>query len=177
MAQMGSALLAIGPAQPGPALRRGFLVAMPVGVALFLEFGLDSPTKGAIATGALLAGFVALDAPARVRAAWQAAVAPLIGIAAALGVLTGGSPWLAIPAIALVGAAAGYCFSVSPRLSLVGLSVALSMVIAQGLPLDASDALGALLLSTAGGLLQPLFSFLAWAVGDRGAEEEPRPGA
>ena len=51
---MDNPLLAIGPARPGPALRRGFLVAIPVGVALFLEFGLDSPTKGAIATGALL---------------------------------------------------------------------------------------------------------------------------
>jgi hypothetical protein len=162
--------LAIGPAQPGPALRRGFLVAIPVGAALLLEFGLDSPTKGAIATGALLAGFVALDAPAKVRAAWQAAVAPLIGIAAALGVLTGSSPALAIPAIALVGAAAGYCFSVSLRLSIAGLSVVLSMVIAQGLPLEASDALPALLLSTAGGLLQPLFSMLVWAASDRTEE-------
>jgi hypothetical protein len=170
MAQMDHVLLAIGPAQPGPALRRGFLVAIPVGVALFLEFGLDSPTKGAIATGALLAGFVALDAPARVRAAWQGAVAPLVGIAAALGVLTGSSPGLAIPAIAVVGAAAGYCFSVSPRLSIAGLSIALSMVIAQGLPLAPSDGLGALLLSTAGGLLQPLFSTLVWAGGDRAEE-------
>ena len=85
------ALFAIGPSEPGPALRRGALVAIPVGVALLLELGLDSPTKGAIGTGALLAGFPALDAPARTRAAWQAAVAPLIGLAAALGVLTGSS--------------------------------------------------------------------------------------
>jgi hypothetical protein len=83
MAQMDNPLLAIGPARPGPALRPEFLVAIPVGVALFLEFGLDSPTKGAIA---------------------------------------------------VVGAAAGYCFSVSPRLSMAGLSITLSMVIAQGLP-------------------------------------------
>jgi uncharacterized membrane protein YccC len=79
---------------------------------------------------------------------------------------------LAIPAIAVVGAAAGYCFSVSLRLSIAGLSIALSMVIAQGLPLDASDALGALLLSTAGGLMQPLFSILAWAARDRAEEGE-----
>ena len=108
--------------------------------------------------------------PARVRAAWQAAVAPLVGLTAALGVLTGSSPALAIPAMALVGAAAGYCFSVSPRLSIAGLSVALSLVIAQGLPLDAADALPALLLATAGGLLQPLFSMLVWAAGDRAEE-------
>ena len=52
-----SPLFAIGPSEPGPALRRGFLVAVPVGLALILELGLDSPTKGAIGTGALLAGF------------------------------------------------------------------------------------------------------------------------
>ncbi len=165
-----SPLFAIGPAQPGPALRRGLLVSVPVGIALFLEFGLSSPTKGAIATGALLAGFTALDAPARARAAWQAFVAPLIGLAAALGVLTGGSAALAIPTMLVVGVAAGYCFAVSLRLSIAGLSVALSLVICQGLPLDASDALPALMLATAGGLLQPLFSLLVWAAGDRSEE-------
>jgi hypothetical protein len=165
-----SPLFAIGPARPGPAVRRGFLVAVPVGVALFLEFGLDSATKGALATGALLAGFPALDAPAKVRAAWQAIAAPLIGIAAALGIATGVSPALAIPAMAVVGAMAGYCFSVSLRLSILGLSVALSLIISQGLPLEASDALPAMALATAGGLLQPLFSILVWAAGDRTEE-------
>jgi hypothetical protein len=165
-----SPLFAIGPSEPGPSLRRGFLVAIPVGAALFLEFGLDSPTRGAIATGALLAGFAGMDAPAKVRAAWQAAVAPLIGLAAALGVLTGGSAALAIPAMAVVGAAAGYCYAVSLRLSIAGLSVALSLLIAQGLPLDAGDALPALPLATAGGLLQAAFSLLVYAAADR--EEE-----
>ena len=165
-----SPLFAIGPSEPGPALRRGLLVSVPVGAALFLEFGLDSPTKGAIATGALLAGFTGMDAPAKVRAAWQAAVAPLIAISAALGVLTGASPLLAVPAIAIVGAAAGYCFAVSLRLSIAGLSVALAMVISQGLPLEAGDALPALLLTSAGCLLQPLFSLIVYAAGDR--EEE-----
>ncbi len=59
-----SPLFAIGPSEPGPALRRGALVAVPVGLALLLELGLNSATKGAIGTGALLAGFPALDAPA-----------------------------------------------------------------------------------------------------------------
>ncbi len=145
-----SPLFAFGPSEPGPALRRGALVAVPVGLALLLELGLDSATKGAIGTGALLAGFPGLDAPARTRAGWQAATAPLIGLAAALGVLTGSSPFLAVPAMALVGAAAGYCFSVSLRFSIAGLSVALSLLIAQGLPLDAADTIPALLLATAG---------------------------
>ena len=167
-------LFAIGPSAPGPALRRGALVAMPVGVALLLELGLSSPTKGAIATGALLAGFAGLDAPARVRAAWQGAVAPLVGLAAALGVLTGSSAYLAIAAMAVVGALAGYCFAVSLRLSIAGLSVALSLLIAQDLPLDIGDVVPALLLATAGGLLQAAFSLCVWACAERGGEERAR---
>ena len=162
-----SPLLAIGPSQPGPALRRGALVAVPVGLALLLELGLNSASKGAIGTGALLAGFPGLDAPARTRAAWQAAVAPLIGLAAALGVLTGSSALPAIAAIAVVGAAAGYCFSVSLRLSIAGLSIALALVITQDLPLGLGDIGPAFLLATAGGVLQAAFSACVWIVGDR----------
>ncbi len=168
-------LFAIGPGEPGPALRRGALVAVPVGVAMLLELGLDSPSKGAIATGALLAGFPGLDAPAKARAAWQAVVAPLVGIAAALGVLTGSSAVLAVATMAVVGAAAGYCFSVSLRFAIAGLSVALSLLIAQGLPLDTADALPALLLATAGGLLQAAFALCIWVAWDR--EEDRAPNA
>jgi hypothetical protein len=165
-----SPLLAIGPSEPGPALRRGALVAVPVGLALLLELGLSSASKGAIGTGALLAGFPGLDAPARTRAAWQAAAAPLIGLAAALGVLTGSSALPAIVAIAIVGAAAGYCFSVSLRFSIAGLSVALALVIAQDLALDLGDIGPAFLLATAGGLLQAVFSVCVWIAGDRSEE-------
>jgi hypothetical protein len=167
-----SPLLAIGPSEPGPALRRGALVAVPVGLALLLELGLNSASKGAIGTGALLAGFPGLDAPARARAGWQAASAPLIGIAAAIGVLTGSNAFLAVATLAVVGALAGYCFAVSLRLSIVGLSVALSLLIAQGLPLDAADLLPALLLATAGGLLQATFSLCVWVAGERTEEGE-----
>lgn len=162
-----SSLFAIGPSEPIPTLRRGFLLAVPIGLALILELGLSSSTKGAIGTGALLAGFPAMDAPALPRAAWQAAAAPLIGIAAVLGVLTGSNAFLAIAAMAVVGAAAGYCFAVSLRFAIFGLSVALSLLICQDLPLDLGDALPALLLATAGGLLQAAFSLLVWAIGDR----------
>jgi fusaric acid resistance family protein len=165
-----SPLLAIGPSEPGPALRRGALVAVPVGLALLLELGLNSASKGAIGTGALLAGFPGLDAPARTRAAWQGAAAPLIGLAAALGVLTGSSALPAIVAIAIVGAVAGYCFSVSLRFSIAGLSVALALVIAQDLPLDLGDLGAAFLLATAGGLLQAAFSLCVWVAGERSEE-------
>jgi hypothetical protein len=108
-----------------------------------------------------------MDAPAGPRAAWQAIVSPVIGLAAALGILTGSSALLAVPAMAVVGALAGYCYAVSLRLSIAGLSVALSLLIAQGLPLDAGDALPALVFATAGGLLQALWSLLVYAAGDR----------
>jgi hypothetical protein len=165
-----SGLLAIGPSAPGPALRRGALVAIPVGIALLVELGLDTSSKGAIATGALLAGFPGLDAPARTRAAWQAAAAPAIGVMAALGVLSSQSALGAVLTMAVIGAAAGYCFAVSLRLAIAGLSVALSLLIAQGLFLSPADALPALLLGTAGGLLQAGFSLCVWAAGDHDGE-------
>ena len=166
-----SPLLAFGPSPAGPALRRGALVAVPIGVSLGIEFGFDAPTQGAVAIGALLAGFPGLDAPARPRAAWQAATAPAIGAAAALGVLSSQSAPLAVLAMGLLGAAAGYCFSVSLRLAIVGLSVALAMVIAQGLFLAPADALPALVYATAGGLLQAAWSLLVWAAADRAPDD------
>jgi hypothetical protein len=166
-----SPLLALGPSAPGPALRRGALIAVPIGVALGIELGFDAPTKGAIATGALLAGFPGLDAPARPRAGWQAAAAPAIGLAAALGVLSSQSAPLAILAMGLVGAAAGYCFSVSLRLAIAGLSVSLSLMIGQGLFLAASDAWPALLYATLGGLAQALWSLIVWRLADRTEED------
>ncbi len=167
-----SRLLSIGPAQPGPALRRGALVSVPIGIALIVELGFNSPTQGAIATGALLAGFPGLDAPAGPRAAWQAATAPIIGVAAALGVLSSQSAVLAVLAMGLLGSAAGYCFAVSLRLAIAGLSVALALVIAQGLFLAPSEAWPALLYVTCGGLTQALWSLLVWVFVDRAADEE-----
>ncbi len=39
-----SQLFAIGPAAPGPALRRGALIAVPIALALVFEFSLDWPS-------------------------------------------------------------------------------------------------------------------------------------
>jgi Fusaric acid resistance protein-like len=166
-----AALFSIGPAPAGPAIRRGFLLAVPVGLSLVLELGLGAPTKGAIGTGALLAGFPGLDAPARPRAAWQAACAPAIGLAAGLGILSSQTAPTAVLAMGLLGAAAGYCFSVSLRLALYGLSVALGLLVAQGFFLPVSDVPQALLYVTVGGLLQASWSLLVWAAADRSDED------
>ncbi|HET6997245.1 MAG TPA: FUSC family protein [Solirubrobacterales bacterium] len=167
-----SPLFAIGPSEPGPALRRGALIAVPIGISLAIEFGFDYPTQGAIATGALLAGFPGLDAPARPRAAWQAIAAPLIGIAAAVGILSSQSAPVAVLAMGLLGAAAGYCFAVSLRLATLGLSISLALMVAQGLFLPVSDAAPALLYATLGGLMQAAWSLLVWVFADRTPDDE-----
>jgi uncharacterized membrane protein YgaE (UPF0421/DUF939 family) len=166
-----SPLFAIGPSEPGPALRRGFLLAAPIGLALILELGFNAPTKGALATGALVNGFPGMDAPARPRAAWQLATAPLIGLAAAFGILTSQAAVAAVLGLGLVGLAAGYCLAVSLRLAIVGLTVALATLIAQGLFLPAADTGPALLYATVGALTQVAWSLLVWLAADRAADE------
>jgi len=166
-----SPLFAIGPSEPGPAIRRGFLLSVPVGLTLIPELGLDTESAAAIGTAALLNGFPGMDAPARPRAGWQVATAPLIGIAAALGVLSSQTGPTAVLALGLMGLLAGYCFCVSLRLAIVGLTVTLAMLIAQGLFLPAGDALPALLYATLGGLTQVAWSLLVWIVRDREADE------
>jgi hypothetical protein len=168
-----SPLFSIGPGEPGPALRRGALTAVPVAAALVVEIGFGAPTKGAIATGAMFAGFAGLDAPAGPRAAWQAAAAPLIGVMAALGVLSSQTAPTAILAMALVGALAGYCFSYSLRLAIFGLVAALTLLVSQGLFLSPGEAPPALLWGTVGGLTQALWSLLAWIVAERCERGQP----
>lgn len=168
-----SPLFAIGPAEPGPAIRRGFLIAVPIGVCLGIEFGFDSPTHGAIGTGALFAGFVGMDAAALPRAGWQAAVSPAVGIAAAVGILSSQSAPLAVLAMGLVGALAGYLFAYSLRLAIYGLSVALALMIAQGFFLPIEEALPALGWVTLGAFSQVLWSLLVWVFHEHRARGEP----
>lgn len=166
-----SPLLAIGPAEPGPAIRRGFLLSVPIALTLTLELGFDTESAGAVATAALINGFPGMDAPARPRAGWQAVGAPLIGVAAALGILSSQTGPTAVLALGLVGALAGYCFCVSLRLAILGLSVTLGVLISQGLFLPAGDAWPALAYATLGGLTQVAWSLLVWVAVDRTAEE------
>jgi Fusaric acid resistance protein-like len=167
-----SPLFAIGPAAPGPALRRGALVAVPVAIALIFEFALDWPSRGAIATAALVCGFTGLDAPAGPRALWQAAVAPFVGAAAAIGVLS--SQWApaAVIAMGLMAAAAGYCFADTLRLAFAGFACSVALMIAEGLFLPVHDALPALLYGTLGGLIQAAWAACVWLVYDRDSDNE-----
>jgi hypothetical protein len=167
-----SPLFAIGPAAPGPALRRGVLVAVPVAVALIFEFSFDWPSRGAIAAAALVCGFTAMDAPAGPRALWQAAAAPLVGIAAALGVLSSQFAAAAVLAMGLIAAAAGLCYADTLRLAFVGFSASVALMISQGLFLPAQDTLPALLYGTVGGLTQAAWAAIVWLAYDRESDNE-----
>jgi hypothetical protein len=111
-----------------------------------------------------------MDAPALTRSKWQLAVAPLIGLGAALGALTAHSAPLAVASLAVVGALAGYCSAVSLRFAIAGLNVALSLLITQGLPVTAGDAPEALLFGTLGGLAQAAFSLIVYVAGERASD-------
>jgi Fusaric acid resistance protein-like len=167
-----SPLFAIGPAAPGPALRRGALVAVPIALALIFEFSFDWPSHGAIATAALVCGFTALDAPAGPRALWQAGAAPLVGAGAALGVLSSQSAPAAVLAMGLVAAVSGYLFADTLRLAFVGFGAAVAVVISQGFFLPVSDVLPALFYGTLGGLIQAAWAGCIWLVYDRDPDND-----
>ncbi|MDX6582120.1 MAG: hypothetical protein QOI10_1304 [Solirubrobacterales bacterium] len=140
-------------------------------VALLTELELDDGVAGGLGTAALICGFIAFDAPARVRVRWQLCCAPVVGICAALGVLSSASALLAVAAMAVVATVCGYFVAVSMRLMIAGLTFVLALLIAQGLFLDTSEADRALALGTCGGLMQVATAAIAWLFWDR--ESEP----
>ena len=141
-----------------PAVRRGLLAGIPVGAAFLVDLEADLSAAGAISTGALLAGFIAFDAPGRTRFAWQILAAPVIGGAAALGVLTSEPGWLTTVTMGLFAFAAALSVAVSPRLYIAGLTCVLALLLAQGLAPSRDVAVDAMLLAAAGAALQALFS-------------------
>jgi hypothetical protein len=162
---------------PIPALRRGLLVAVPVGGLALIDLQLTSPVAGGLSTGALLAGFIAFDAPARTRFAWQLAAAPLIGFAGALGALTGSTGWLAALTMTVFACLAGMTVAVSLRLSIVGMVVVLALLLAQGFRLHPVDAPEAFAVATAGALAQALLSLIVSVREPRVALPHPIVGA
>jgi hypothetical protein len=151
------------------------VTALPVGVAVLLELELDAQAAGGIATGALIGGFVAFDAPARTRLVWQLAATPLIAACAAIGVLSSGSAILAVAVMALVAALGGFCVAISPRVAVVATLAVLALLIAQGLRLSADDATRVVVFGGAGAALQACVSLAASAF-DR-TRESLRVGA
>jgi uncharacterized membrane protein YgaE (UPF0421/DUF939 family) len=145
---------------PVPALRRGLLVAIPVGGAVLVDLQLDSPVAGGLSTGALLAGFIAFDAPARTRFVWQLLAAPVIGAFGALGALTSEPGALAALTMTVFACVAGITVAVSLRLSVAAMVCVLALLLAQGFALQPHDAPDALIIGGAGALAQALMSLV-----------------
>ena len=156
-----------------PALWRGLLVAAPVGIAALVELELKTPSTGAITVGASITGFVAFDAPARTRFWWQLGVAPLIGVAAALGALTGDSAALAVTTMAICAGVGAMSRAVSPRAAIAAINCVLALLIAQGLSLEVHDTPRILALGAAGALAQATLSLLVALA--EGGLERPHP--
>jgi hypothetical protein len=153
----------------GP-LRRGALVAAPVGIAALIELITDQRIWGGISAAAMLAGFIAFDAPARVRTLWLLMFTPILAVMGALGVLSTDPAVLAVVGMTLCGVAGGYCVAVSPRLAIAGMTAVLAFLLAQGFLLDSDEAPRALAAGIAGGLLQAVPSAGAWWLSDRSTE-------
>jgi hypothetical protein len=136
-----------------------------------LEF--KTPVAGAVTIGASITGFVAFDAPARKRFVWQLGVAPLIGLAAALGALTGQSAALAVPTMAVFAGVAAMSVAVSRRLAIAALNCVLALVIAQGLALEIHDTVQIVVLAGAGALSQAALSLVVALT--QGDLERPHP--
>jgi hypothetical protein len=130
-----------------PAVRRGLLAGIPVGGAFLVDLEADLSAAGAISTGALLAGFVAFDAPGRTRFAWQVLTAPAIGAAAGLGALTFDPGWLAAVTMGVVASTAALSIAVSARLYVAALNCVLALLLAQGLAPSRDIAVDAMLLA------------------------------
>jgi hypothetical protein len=139
-------------------VRRGLLAGIPVGGAFLVDIEANFAAAGAISTGALLAGFVAFDAPGRTRFVWQILTAPAVGVAAGLGVLTFDPALLAAVTMAVVASTAALSIAVSPRLYVSAMTCVLALLLAQGLAPSRDIAVEVMLLAAAGAALQALFS-------------------
>ena len=139
-------------------------------MALLVDLETDLLAAGAISAGAMLAGFVAFDAPGRTRAVWQLLAAPAIGAAAAIGALTSEPGALAALTMAAFASVAGMSVAVSPRLAVAATTCVLALLLAQGLQLSSREAAEALALGAAGTALQAVMSM---AAGLRDRRREP----
>lgn len=160
-----------------PALARGLLSAAPVGIMALADFEFGVSEAGAISVGALLAGFIAFDAPVRERPFWQLAAAPAIGAAGALGALTGEPGWLAVATMLVVASVGAMGFAVSLRLAIVALTVVLALLLGQGVDPDPAEALEVLALGAAGVVLSALASAAAALRRGPAARLDPVAGA
>jgi hypothetical protein len=97
----------------------------------------------------------------------------MIGVAAALGAITGQSAALAVPTMAVFAAVAAMTVAVSRRMAIAALNCVLALLIAQGLSLEVHDTLRILVLGGTGALGQAGLSLIVALT--QGPLERPHP--
>ena len=106
------------------------------------------------------------------RFRWQAATAPVLGLAVMVGVLSSQTTATAILAMAIVAGFGGYCGAISSRFAIAAATCVLALLIAQGLYIDLDATLRSLAYATLGGLVQALWALVIWALLDRAVEPD-----
>ena len=155
---------------PGPPLRRAAVVALAPAIVLAVGLEKDPEVVATLTLAALLSGFIAFDAPARTRAIWITAMAPVAGLAVAIGALTSEPAALAAVAMGAGGAVVGYSWAISPRAYVAALSCLLGLLVVQGLFPGAAEAPELAALGLAGVLLQAAVAVAASVSWDRRRE-------
>ena len=118
----------------------------------------------------MICGFIAFDAPARVRVRWQLLGRRSSASRRRSGCSRARTPATAVLAMAAVACAGGFLVAVSLRLAVAGLTITLALVISQGVLVDPADAGAAFAYGLAGGVAQAAMAALAWLVADRARE-------
>ena len=143
------------------------------GILLLSDLGWSDKLAGAIATAIMICGFVAFDAPARVRVRWHILNAPFVGLAAGLGVLTSDSLGRARrggDGARRAGSRATWSPSPCGWRS-AALTAVLALLITQGLFIPIDHTLEVAAYGVGGSLVQAAVAGLAWLFSDREREE------
>lgn len=146
---------------------------VPVMVALRNTAAVVLPLAAGFATGHALAGlgvgagalnvmFADQPGPYLQRLKLIAAVTVAGALSALVGFLTGGHPHLLLPALALWGFVGGMLVLFGPRMTRVGMTSMILLIVSTTADLPWPQAIGASGLILAGGALQALFSIAAW---------------
>ncbi len=141
------------------ALRNTAAVVLPLAAG----FATGHPLAGvAIGAGALNVMFADQPGPYLQRLKLIAAVTVAGALSALVGFLAGGHPHLLLPTLAAWGFMGGMLVLYGPRMTRVGMTSMILLIVATATPMHWRQALGASGLILAGGALQALFSVAAW---------------
>ncbi len=141
------------------ALRNTAAVVVPLGLGI--ATGHTGIGLG-IAAGALNTMFLDQPGPYRLRMQRMLLTAIAAGLSAFAGALLGANTVLLTIAALVWGVAGGLLVALGPNAGRAGLTSMILLVITGAAPMNASSALAAGLLITAGGLLQMLLALAAW---------------